>query len=456
MGSRRPPPPPASDRERRPPPRAAVDAGGPWWSRSAVPRHLGRSHLAAFRHRRGSARPEDHVRLAGRTAAWPGAVAATGLQRFSGRQAVTCVCLLAMIFAGTAAVVWWSWETLQDRRLELGAQAQAGNDRPGSRTLTRDLVKRQDAGTGTRSRESRPLSADLERSTGSVRAVAPANISVDGRAVAVVVITAALTAATGASASVLRRYRRRTDRTPPVAHHGPSDGQGTAEAGVEAEAQEVAEAEVEVAADAFRTVAAGALGPAEADATGQVAAEPAVQDGLVVEQASLPAALVTQRQPDGDEDASGPVPRVLPPQRAASPVGMAVSGQPPESSTFAVTSDAGSRQRLYDRKSNRSVPYVHPAWLWWGQDNAPATVREVSLAGLRCLVTVTPDVGAAHGPGLGEEARMFFPVNGSTMKVNARVQWKEHTAEGMEVGLDFVGLSPEDSAALERLLVSMA
>lgn len=394
-------------------------------------------------------------------------MAAAALQRFSGRQAVACVCLLTMIVAGTAAVAWWSWETLQDRRLELGAQAHTEDVRSDSRALTRDLVARRDTGTATQAPESRPLSANLERATGSVRAVDPTSITVDGRAVAVVVITAALGAATAASASVVRRYRRRTDRPPSVARRAATDGQEAAEAGVEGEADatraveaevEEVDAGVDVEAGAGEVVEGEGDGPerAQVDVPGQVAAEPAEHGSLAVEQASLRAGLVPQRQPEGDEDLSGRAPRALAPQGGGAPAGVAAAGPPPEPSTFAVPSDVAARQRLYDRRRSRSVPYVHPAWLWWAEDNAPATVQDLSLTGLRCLVAVTADAGAAQGPALGAEARMFFPLDGSTMKVNARVQWREHTADGMEVGLEFVGLPHDDSAALERLLLSMA
>lgn len=345
-----------------------------------------------------------------------------------------------MIFAATSAVAWWSWETLQDRRLELGAEAQPLHDGSDRRLLTTDLVEREAAGTRPRTSEPHSLSADLERSARPVRAVDAANITVDGRVAAGLVISAALGAATAASAWVVRRYPRRSPLVASVTREGWFDEQEVAEAGVDGEAESLG------------TVVGDPLEPAEADVTGQFAAEPAVQDGQVAEQTSLPTALVAQRQPDGDEGVPGSVSRVVPLDSGGWPVSADAAEPPPQSSTFSTTSDVAARQRLYDRRMSRSVPYVHPAWLWWAEENAPATVQELGLVGLRCMLAVPLDVG----PALGAEARMFFPLNGSTMKVNARVSWKEHTADGMEVGLEFVGLTHDDSAALERLLVSMA
>lgn len=82
------------------------------------------------------------------------------------------------------------------------------------------------------------------------------------------------------------------------------------------------------------------------------------------------------------------------------------------------------------------------------------TVQDLSVTGLRCLLSSAPTAAASGTPALGDTVRVFFPASGSTVKPCARLHWKEHTTQGVMMGLEFVDLPLDDVDLLGDLVAA--
>lgn len=392
-------------------------------------------------------------------------------RRILWRHLLTCVALLVGIAASTAGLTWWSWQTLQDRRVQLGGE-QALRKNTSDRSLVDDLVQREDKGVlAPTDKKTRPGTATLERSGGSRSARAPKSVSIDGRIVAVGLIGVALAAATGASVLVLRRYRRRAAAAPLIVDLRPTlEPRPEVEVAAEADPEPVLEPDPEADLEPEPPLAIDLDEPAPA-----VASSADVLPDAVPDDAAVTALLVEQRLPEPAErypvalaaEPAVPAGTALPLAedlvRAAPSSGWPVEQEPvtaggrwpveaPRPADSArydgLSEDEAARERIFDRRATRQVPYVQPAWMWWAEQNAPVTVQDLSVTGLRCLFGSAPGTTAPPAPALGDDVRIFFPVGGSTVKVNTRVQWKEYTPQGTEMGVEFVDLSQEDAVAI--------
>jgi hypothetical protein len=365
-------------------------------------------------------------------------------RRIAWRHAATCLGLLVAIASGTALVVWWSWETLEDRRVQLGAEQDRGSAAAGT-SLEGDLVRREDgAGPQAPGTAEGAGSAPLDRPAAQLPTSQATSVSVDGRIIAVVVVAAALTAGGAACWLVVRRYRRRALL--------PATASAKDPAHVWSYVPEVEEVEEELLEE---DVDAGDTPPGvdlqSEDLVDAEAIEEQLDDGLLVE----------QRRPEQAGTYDGALSAVsdgeaLPPSSSWSvePAASAVSSSwpvldsGPAGSSVGLAADATARQRIFDRRASRRIAYVQPAWMWWGEQNGPVTVQDLSATGLRCRLAGASGAEAAGAPSLGDLVRVYFPAGGSTVKAAARVQWKEHTTEGAMLGVEFVNLDPAD---LDRL-----
>lgn len=376
---------------------------------------------------------------------------ASGRRRLLSRHVITCVALLIAIFGSTAALTWWSWQTLQDRQVQLGGERDLRSSSADERSLVDDLVKREDAGLEPPRSAAGPGPAGLERPTPQLPASAAKSISLDGRIIAGAVIVIALAAATGASWLVVRHFRRKAAAALPASKGARAwlDNLPDLEPVAPEEPESAAVGEKEPAATPDQSEAP--------DVDEQVAA-------LLVEQRrdapADPVALTPEpsRARDGIAldlaEPSGNAAWAAEPAAAGGGTGTALKAPlAPDPVGHDLAEDAAARERIFDRRVSRRVPYVKPAWLWWAELNAPVTIQDLSLTGLRCLLGAPAGGAAPAAPALAHQVRVFFPVNGSTMKAGGRVQWREHTPQGIQMGVEFVDLSPEDVAAVRQLLV---
>lgn len=376
---------------------------------------------------------------------------ASGRRRLLSRHVITCVALLIAIFGSTAALTWWSWQTLQDRQVQLGGERDLRSSSADERSLVDDLVKREDAGLEPPRSAAGPGPAGLERPTPQLPASAAKSISLDGRIIAGAVIAIALAAATGASWLVVRHFRRKAAAALPASKGARAwlDNLPDLEPVAPEEPESAAVGEKEPAATPDQSEAP--------DVDEQVAA-------LLVEQRrdapADPVALTPEpsRARDGIAldlaEPSGNAAWAAEPAAAGGGTGTALKAPlAPDPVGHDLAEDAAARERIFDRRVSRRVPYVKPAWLWWAELNAPVTIQDLSLTGLRCLLGAPAGGAAPAAPALAHQVRVFFPVNGSTMKAGGRVQWREHTPQGIQMGVEFVDLSPEDVAAVRQLLV---
>lgn len=405
---------------------------------------------AAAQLRRSLPRPRQPVAPGSPVA--PARLPAARRRSVVSRHVLTCAALLLVIVGSTAALTWWSWQALQDRQVELGGERDLQSASADDRSLLDDLVKREDAGLEAPAPAAGRGPAVLERSTPQLPAPAGTSISLDGRIVAGAVIAIAVVAASGASWLVVRHFRRKAaaalpvgndarawlDNLPDLEPVGPD----------EPEAAPVAEEEP-------------AAAPEQSECPGvdeQVAA-------LLVEQRTDtpadPVALTPEpTRPTGGialdpAEAPGNAAWAAEPAAAGSGTTTALKAPvAPEARAYDdLAADAAARERIFDRRVSRRVPYIKSAWLWWAELNAPVTIQDLSLTGLRCLLGQPAGAAAPVAPALADQVRVFFPVNGSTIKAGARVQWREHTPQGIQMGLEFVDLPSDDLAAVRQLLV---
>jgi hypothetical protein len=378
------------------------------------------------------------------------------------RHVVTCAALLLVIVASTAGLTWWSWQTLQDRQVQLGGERDLRSSSADERSLEGDLVKREETkidSPAAASSERGP--ASLERPTARLPTSKAKSISLDGRILAGAVIVTVLAAATGVSLLVVRHFRRKAAAELQVLRDSPAwlgdlpDLQPTA--AQEPEAAPVLDEEEPAAPDQ----------PQDRDADGQVAA--LLDAALLVEQRRVepagvgPGALVLEPAVAGERvplDLAEPpagASRVVDPPAADAGAGVALKAPlaPDPVSYDDLASEAAARERIFDRRVSRRVPYVKPAWLWWAEQNAPVMVQDLSLTGLRCLLGAPAGAAAPAAPALADQVRVVFPVNGSTVKATVRVQWREHTPQGTQMGLEFIDLLADDVAAVRQLLVEV-
>jgi hypothetical protein len=384
------------------------------------------------------------------------------------RQLLTCIGLLLAIFGTTAGLTWWSWQTLQDRQVQLGDEREL-RSQDQSRSLVDDLVKKQeDRGLQAPVAQQKSGQSSLDQSTPSLPSPRGKSVSLDGRIVALVVIAAAIAAATGASWLVVRRFQRRAAAAAaaPVDDRW-LDRRPTDEPDVDLR-READAAQLEPSAAVLPDEPSGAV-PAGEPSVAVLAGEPSVAAllveqrrpespegqpvGLLPEPAGAPAIGLTVPQDLAAPLASSTVPAEKPAALAAAswPID---SAEPVEPAGYGLADEEAARERIFDRRAARRVSYVQPAWLWWGERNAPVTVQDLSLTGLRFLFTGSSEP-SVQAPGLGDRVRVFFPVSGSTVKAAAKVLWKEHTPQGMQMGVEFDDLPADDAARLRQLLLTI-
>jgi hypothetical protein len=366
------------------------------------------------------------------------------------RQLLTCIGLLLAIFGSTAGLTWWSWQSLQDRQVQLGGEREL-RSQDQSRSLDGDLVKkREDRGLEAPVAQQKPGQSSLDRSTPSLPSPRGKSLSLDGRVVALVVIAAAVAAATGASWLVVRRFQRRAAAAAAAPVDDPwLDRRPTDEPDVDLRRE----------ADAAQLDPSAAVLPDEPSVAALLVEQRRPESpegqpvGLLPEPAGAPAIGLTVPQDLAAPLPSSTVPAEKPAARAAAgwPVG---SAEPVEPAGYGLADEEAARERIFDRRAARRMPYVQPAWLWWGERNAPVTVQDLSLTGLRFLFG-GPSEPSVQAPGLGDLVRVFFPVSGSTVKAAAKVLWKEHTPQGMQMGVDFDELPADDVARLRELLLTI-
>lgn len=377
------------------------------------------------------------------------------------RHVVTCAAVLLVIVGATAALTWLSWQTLQDRQVQLGGERDLPSSSADERSLVDDLVRRDETKTDSppaASVERGP--ASLERPTSQLPTSGATSISLDGRILAGAVIAAALAAATGASLLVVRHFRRRNaaelqlqlqllddprawlDDLPDLQPALPQEPEGPL---VMHEEEPLAAAEQRQDDDTERQVASLLVEQRRDESAGlgpdRLGVEPPEATG-----GSLPLDLVEQ---------VAAASWTVDPPAAEAGGGLALQAPlAPDSARYDdLVADDAARERIFDRRVSRRVPYVKPAWLWWAEQNAPVMVQDLSLTGLRCLLGAPAGTAAPVAPALADQVRVFFPVNGSTVKAAARVQWREHTPQGTQMGLEFVDLPADDVAAVRQLLV---
>jgi hypothetical protein len=381
-------------------------------------------------------------------------LATVGRRSLVSRHVVNCAAVLLVIVASTAGLTWWSWQTLQDRQVQFGGERDLRRSSSDERTLVDDLVKREETGLDSpAAAASGQGPANLERPGPQLPTSTAKSISLDGRILAGAVIVTVLAAATGMSLLVVRHFRRK--------------------AAVELQALQTAPAKTWLD-DLPDLPDLQPITPQEPETAPVMDEEDSAvsldqpQDRNADEQV---AALLVEQRRDGPEpeptDEPILVDRVEPPPAASWPVGPPTADAgtgvalkaplAPEAVSYDdLAPEAAARERIFDRRVSRRVPYVKPAWLWWAEQNAPVTVQDLSLTGLRCLLASPAGAASPAAPALGDQVRVFFPVNKVTVKATARVQWKEHTPQGIQVGVEFVDLPADDVAAVRQLLVEVA
>lgn len=435
------------------------------------------------------------ARVVRRAAGWPA----------RHRRLLSCLGMLVLVFGTAAGLTWLTWVALENQRAQ---QAAAGSGRSESLqdgSMVKDLNQAQPR------REQRSLEQTPQRAgrapgagvadgrAGSGRSTseeAPAGSSDGGGLLAYAAAAVALTAGAGAGWLVVARYRRgRSEDGEPDAveeaaavadEEAASDAveeaaavadeeaeAGPADLGPDAEIQderaleglpaqqraaEVADARVEPQdepADAgqerdgprTRDDRASALDGFDVDAAGPGGSEQldlavplATADGLPIE--PLIPAPRTGQQLSGPEQAASEQFR---PER---------TGESGDGWNLA-SDDSVPSERIFDRRANGRVPYVQPAWIWWEGANSSAAVQDLSLTGLRCRLDEAEPAAPQVPPGLGDQVRIFFPVKHKTVKVTAHVHWREHGAEGLQVGVEFLDLAAKDLELIRELLIAV-
>lgn len=370
-------------------------------------------------------------------------------RRMAPREVLICLLLLLAIFGATAGTTWWSWQALQGRQVQLGGEQDLRAETDG-RSLTGDLTQREERALEAAPARKEPGSTVLERPSAGLPVPSGGDVSLDGRAVAGALIAVALAGATLLSRAVLRRYRQRALL---------GSGSSLDASGPEPETRlapvpeqlERTESLPESPEDALEPA------PAEADVRSDLLVEqrpPLPEESLrtVGPEPTVLTAVALSSEPAGPSTAerlelSGPEPAGLATWSVRQP-------GPADADRHDATVEETARERIFDRQASRRLPYVQPAWLWWADQNAPVTVQDVSLTGLRCLLSATPGTPSFPAPPLGDAVRIFFPVSGATVKAAAQLQWKEQTPRGLQMGLDFVDLPEADTELLRQLLLA--
>lgn len=369
--------------------------------------------------------------------------------RIQPREVLSCLLLLLAIFGSTAGMTWWSWQTLQDRQVHLGGARDLRADREG-RSLTDELVQREErALEGSPIKKREPGSTLLERSEDELPGQSGGNVSVDGRIVGGVVVVVMFGGAGLLSRVVLRRYRQRALL---------ADRQAGLLERVELEPRTPVVGQPEE--DPLSTPTEEALAPDPAEAAALLALlveqrQPPPEESLQTV-ALEPSALISASFPPAGSTSSTAERLELPDSGSVTGSGGFAVGpaRPADADRYGVTPEQTPWERIFDRRVSRRLPYVQPGWLWWADQNTPVTVQELSLSGLRCLLSVPPGGAAVDIPSLGDSVRIFFPVNGTTVKAAGHLQLKEQTAAGLQMGLEFVDLPETDAELLRQLLLA--
>lgn len=393
----------------------------------------------------------------------------------SHREQILCAFLLAMIMAVAVAGAWLTWQTLKDQQVQLEGQSAAQSEVKDEHSLEADLTKREGfnlakspAAPGTASR-----TAPTERVGGSGRTAPSLQTSkpttIDGTIVASVVTMVLLGAAAGAARLVLARYRRRhaddagagraqrsfvdligedsdldpdeavvadeDDRSREAALHQDTEGSPSEDPPVEGQPLAAAErAELEQSGLDVPEARPGAASMFEEQPTALPEGESLLLDSPVVP-APRSSSWDVRQEADVSGRSSGPL---------ASPL-------LEESSSFSVATQDAASENIFDRRVARRVPHVESAWLWWGDANGPVMVQDLSATGLRLRF---PPPGSTPPPTLGQSLRIFFPVSGTTVKAQGRVQWRRTVDGATEAGLQFLDLSAGDQELIEAVLLA--
>lgn len=349
-------------------------------------------------------------------------------RRIALRKVLACL-LLLVLFVVTAGTTVWSWNALQHRQVELGGGGDRRTEVDG-RSLTGDLVKREGRALEAAPARKQSGSAVLERPAAGLPEQSGGTVSLDGRLVAGAVTTVGLLVATVLSRLVLRRIREEVLAPAPLQPPSRLEPELWASPGPEG---------LDPAATLPEPLEEAPVPSPPPDAS---------------EPPSPAALLVEQRQPPSEESFH------IPDWESGARTLVQLSPSPHESATRSVpltgrvdTNSHGGprleigRERIFDRRASRRLSYVQPARLWWSEQNAPVTVQDVSLTGLRCLLVISPGAPELESPRLGRSVRIVFPVSDTEVTAAAQLRWKEQTSSGMEMGLEFVDL-PEAAAAL--------
>lgn len=381
-----------------------------------------------------------------------------GLSR---RERTLCAVLLAVITVTAATGAWLTWRALKDQQVQLQGQATARSDVADEHSLEGDLATRDGS---TVSKPSTPgRAAPVERSTDSRRSTPSirtgSSTTIDGTVVAGVAVLVVLTVAAGAARLLVTRFRRSVEEAGVCTEVESSPFRERREDDADPEiAAEDVDALVDDAADRqepqvvddvrvpstggseaqalLLTGLPGEQDPPERSALLQEETAPALAQSLLLDEPVVP----LQRSSTWEAERDEPAPR--------EPGRDLVSSFEQDSSSFEAADSTGPSERIFDRRISRRVPYVQSAWLWWGDANGPVTVQDLSATGLRLILV------AASRPTPGQSVRIFFPVSGTTVKAQARVQWRKAAGDGLEVGLEFLDLPADDEELIKAVLLT--
>jgi hypothetical protein len=394
-------------------------------------------------------------------------------------ELAVCAGLLSLIVATAVGSTWLVWTALKDEQVRLQSErASSQVSSTSGRVLETDLEKQRDTS----------LLSDRQPAGGERRAAAPKRVkeaprvvvdsggkgaTLDGKIVAGVVSLLVTSAATGACWLLLSRYRRRRSEgiSVPVQETWPflvvpdGDVEPDTEAVSDSADDSVADPEDESGSDESGLEhSAAALGDADSPAETNVMAlgglpqDDAEQLGSSAVQLQAAAAAV-----GGESLVLGDV--VVPEQRSSWDKGQEV---PPATgsvrpvtpsgtetaSTYEVTDDRASAERIFDRREARRISYVQSAWMWWKDANGPVTVKDLSATGLRCELPGASAAGQVSAPAIGASVRIFFPLGGATAKIGAVVRWRKSIPGAMEVGLHFVDVQAADEERIRQALMA--
>lgn len=386
------------------------------------------------------------------------------------RALVTCGVLLLVIALFTAGLAWTIWSVTVERQ----AKAQQRPSAPDSALegeLTADLTTAHRKGSAKE--PARPGPGDKE-SASAPSSAAPGGAGLPGPLVGGVGASAVCLAGLFAGRRVLRRYRAARDgeedrSSRPCAEHSPSratsdDAVATApptgetfeleadhteaSAGPEATRQQDAPAEAAAGDVSGQNTTTAVLTPTAWPASFDARAP----DGPIpmrVEDVRDPSSYPVQR--DGEDGRRLDQPQNL---LVSSARGVMQNTTAVDAASSLVTEPATQdKQRLYERRATPRVDYVVEAIIELPDARLPVTVLDLSETGVRCQV---PQLPPAVRLSNGDYLRVAFPAGSSVVNAKARVAWRRSNNENLQVGLTFVGLSPQDRSCVRAVVAAQS